>query len=525
MTDSRIFTLRPLPKPTRNDESFRIYLSASSLAYLKLRPNDLCSLRLESGVEKTAIAWNAVGDVRNAVVQTSNILQECYGIKLGDKLTISKLNDEPSSLNEIDTVQLEECTDPEKLSTAGLELLSDKIEVSHWEWALEHTLKQWKTLSTSLTIEAVVKGQNRSFKVVAISNQSPTNHTISQFTDNSRVRIGGNESSEERRSTLLKVVEDGLGGLSDQICQLNTLLVDFNLQTHGAQMPQYYKVNRGILIHGQKGTGKTSLLHRIEAAGWKRQFTIGTNVLSRNSGDGEAKLRKIFKEASQAQPSVIIIDQIDSIAPKRASPDILSLAHALCESIDALGTAKVLVVAATRHPNDVDDSLRTPNRLSVEVEVSIPTAAARKQILCAIRDGSSQPSDLLIDYIAEKTHGYVGADLFALLQTTCRIARDRQLADGNSADPEVSVNDEDQKDSSSEWLKINEGDIVAAMQEVRPTAMREVFLETPQVKWTDIGGQHALKRHLQKMVERPLKVRLLLDPRRHVLLFILIRDL
>lgn len=501
MTEARAFTLRPLPKPPRSDlrDSFRIYLSSSSLAYLKLSPGSLCSLQLEGGDKKTAIAWNAVGDIKHTVVQASSILQECYGIKLGEKLTISKIE---GPLSEADGVHLEECFPSDKPSTFGP--LSDP-EISHWEWALEYPLLQCGILSVGLAFETEIKGQRRSFKVVGISTHSVTDQTISLFTENSGLQIVSGPK-ETKRYGNLRVTPNGLGGLSTQVHRINHLLVDFNLQALGSGMPGFYRLNRGILIHGPKGTGKSSLMRRIESAGWNKTFVIGSNLLFRSSGDGEGKLRKMFKDASQAEPSVIIIDQVEFIAPKRASVESSSLAHALCESIDALGEARVLVVAATRHPNDVDDSLRTPHRLSVEVEVSIPTAAARREILCAIRDESSEPSDDIIDFMAEKTHGYVGADLFALLQMTCRKARDRLMPSSNLDDinsvPDKNIPGKD----NAAWLFISEDDVTSAMQEVRPTAMREVFLETPKVRWTDIGGQHALKRHLQKIVERPLKV-------------------
>ncbi|XHF99058.1 hypothetical protein AWENTII_002573 [Aspergillus wentii] len=302
--------------------------------------------------------------------------------------------------------------------------------------------------------------------------------------------------------------------MSHQIDSINESLADFNQKSQKLTMPSFYVHSRGILLYGPKGTGKTALLHQIQEAGWKRSFNVGSSTFSRNIGDAEARLRNVFQEAIRCQPSVIMIDQLEFIAPKRTSLDSQSLALVLCECLDVAKSALVLVVAATRHPNDVDDALRTPHRLATEIELQVPTAQDRAEILCAIRGPSlSELSEKLIDTIAEKTHGYVGADLFALLQLICRKARQRQIlehgrqnapcaADSMSSAFHLGDNAEEETMVS---LDIQESDVLSALQETRPTAMREVFLETPKVRWSDIGGQHSIKRHLQKAVERPLK--------------------
>lgn len=314
--------------------------------------------------------------------------------------------------------------------------------------------------------------------------------------------------------SILQVQSSGLGGMSRQIEQINESLADFNMNYQGIDMPAYYEHSKGILFYGPKGTGKTSLLGRIAAAGWRKTFNIGSSAISRNVGEGEIKIRKTFQEAMSSQPSVILIDQLESVAPKRSLADSLSLASVLCEGLDAVKGYRVLVVAATRHPNDVDDTLRTPHRLGIEIELQIPTSYDRTEILHAIRGSHcAEPTDELIELIAEKTHGYVGADLFALLQLVCRKARRRILAENspNGLSRTVPFNE---RFVSSELtinsgivplLKIIESDVTQAMQEVRPTAMREVFLETPKVRWSDIGGQFDIKRRLQKTVQLPLK--------------------
>lgn len=513
MSEPRLFTVRPFSKQPRQDhrDAFRVYLSANSLAYLKLRAGDLCALQLNDDPPKTAIAWTAVENIQNTVIQTSKTLQECYGFKLGDKVAVSRLD---ASLEDASLVQLEECTDPEKLAQLGPITDADR---PHWEWGLEFPLSRCEVLSLGLVFEFDMKGQRRSFRVVHVASQAAVNVTIFRFNkESSTIKIGAAPAEEDVvKATALQVHPSGLGGMSNAIQRINETLVDFNAHTSSTfpSMPEFYRSTRGILIYGPKGVGKSSLLHRIQAAGWAKSFSIGSSALHRGVGDGEAKLRKVFQDARLSQPSVIIIDQIEFIAPKRtaSSQESSSLSSVLCECIDGLENAKVLVVAATRRPNDVDDSLRTPHRLSIEVELSVPTAAGRAEILRAIRGNSVEPGDALIDFVAEKTHGYVGADLFALLQLACRKARVRQTMDLSFLEAKMSSLQTDDSKPETETedsvpLVITEEDVIQAMQEVRPTAMREVFLETPKVRWTDIGGNDHIKRHLQKVVERPLKV-------------------
>ena len=322
--------------------------------------------------------------------------------------------------------------------------------------------------------------------------------TLFRFSANTKLTIGENfEKVEDSAISKLQVQQLDLGGMSHQIDMINESLADFSSSSQGPVMPSFYEHSRGILLYGPKGTGKTALLRKIQETAWRKTFTIGSSTFSRNIGDSEAKIRHAFQEATRNQPSVVIIDQLEFVAPRRTSLDSQSLVSVLCECLDMVKGALVLVAAATRHPNDVDDALRTPHRLATEIELQVPTSQDRAEILRAIRGHSSAGlSDFLIETIAEKTHGYVGADLFALLQLVCRKARQRQ----------ISKLDVTKESEALGPLEIQESDIFPALQETRPTAMREVFLETPKVRWSDIGGQHDIKKRLQKAVQRPLRV-------------------
>ncbi|KAH2127196.1 hypothetical protein KXW66_001617 [Aspergillus fumigatus] len=511
MSDARLFTVRP-SKQARSDhkDAFRIYLSSSSLAALKLRAGDICSVNTPDGSPKTAVAWTAAESIQSTVVQTSRTFQDCYEIKVGEKIFISRAE---GLLEGIDRVYITECSDVDRLTRYGGPI--PPKEKDHWAFALRFPLSRCELVAVGLTFDVELIGQRRSFKVANIktATRNPAN-TLFRFADSSEIRIDDEiDGVPEEAPSAIQVKPSGLGGLSRQIDSINESLADFSLGQK-FRMPSFYEHSRGILLYGPKGTGKSALLHQIQAAGWKKTFSLGSSMFSRNISDSETKVRNVFQEAVRCQPSAIIIDQLDFIAPKRASLDSQSLTSVLCECLDMAKSALVLVVAATRHPNDVDDALRTPHRLAIEIEMQVPTAQDRAEILRAICGSSTrQLSEELIETIAEKTHGYVGADLFALLQLVCRKARQRQLCQSHSptrlcdvtSSPDLVAGVEHIEENMVVDLDIEESDVMSALQETRPTAMREVFLETPKVRWTDIGGQHDIKKRLQKAVERPLK--------------------
>ncbi|EFR05529.1 peroxisome biogenesis factor 1 [Nannizzia gypsea CBS 118893] len=548
MAESKLFTVRPTSKQARADhrDTFRVYLSPASLLQVKLRVGELCQLETYSiagnghsggavdsaaaaggSKVKTAIAWTAAEKIHDNIIQTSKPMQELYGLRLGDKVSVSPASD---PLADIEAVRLEEVKrNPtgasQAASPAATELAAE--ERSHWEWALEYPLSKCEVVSLGLAFDIELKGVSRRFKVVHIdagsSSGGGTFNTVFKYTEHSKVVIGkADEASGDADSAStdrLEVTADGLGGLAPQLAMVNERLQDFNTQEQSITMPSFYKSSGGILIYGPKGTGKSALLAKIGDTNWRRTFAITSSITSRAAGDSAAVLRKIFSDALKYQPSLIKIDQLEFIAPKRSStgPNDASLSPALCEGLDSLQDSRVLVVACTRHPNDVDDSLRTPHRLGIEVELQIPTSKSRLEILQALRGSAPQPTDRILGSLAAKTHGYVGADLLSLLQLSCRKAKARMLAATPSVENSISSRHYDEKDG--EYIKsdlglsndkpgpleICEQDMILAMKEARPTAMREVFLETPSIRWSDIGGQRYIKSRLQKAVERPLK--------------------
>ncbi|MCE4617830.1 MAG: CDC48 family AAA ATPase [Desulfurococcales archaeon] len=262
---------------------------------------------------------------------------------------------------------------------------------------------------------------------------------------------------------------------------------------------------KGILLYGPPGTGKTLLAKALANEIGAYFITInGPEIMSKFYGESEQRLREIFKEAEENAPSIIFIDEIDAIAPKReevtgeVEKRVVAQLLTLMDGLKERG--RVIVIGATNRPEALDPALRRPGRFDREIEIRPPDKRARVEILKVHTRHMPLAEDVDLEKIAEMTHGYTGADLAALAKEAAMAALRRFIKAGK-----IDLSKEAIPTSVLKELKVTMSDFMEAMKLVRPTLIREVFVELPEVKWEDIGGLENVKQELREAVEWPLK--------------------
>jgi transitional endoplasmic reticulum ATPase len=260
---------------------------------------------------------------------------------------------------------------------------------------------------------------------------------------------------------------------------------------------------KGVLLHGPPGTGKTLLAKAVANETNANFYSIsGPEIMSKFYGESEERLREVFKEAEENAPSIIFIDEIDSIAPKReeVSGDVekrvVSQLLTLMDGIQSRG--KLVVIGATNRPNAIDPALRRPGRFDREIDIGIPDEQGRLDILLIHTRGMPLTEDVDLESIAKVTHGFVGADLEALSKEAAMRSLRKILPEINLEQPKIPA-------EILNKIKITRQDFDEALRDVQPSAMREVLVQRPNVGWEDIGGLQQVKEELAEAIEWPLK--------------------
>jgi transitional endoplasmic reticulum ATPase len=439
------------------------------------------ALELSSlGKKTTVLSWPArSSDTGSGLIRIDGYTRNKLDIGINDQVEVKKVQSkEAKSITFAPT---------EPLRIVGAE-----------EYLTEYLNGQLMTKGD--TIPLSVMGQRIDLVVISTNPSGPVIVTPSTKITVSEESAKAVQVSKE--GGVPSITYEDIGGLGDAVDRVREM-IELPLRH-----PELFKrlgveAPKGVLLHGPPGTGKTLLAKAVANETNANFYTIGgPEIMSKYYGESEEKLRNVFQQAEKNAPSIIFIDEIDSIAPKReeVTGEVeRRIVAQLLSLMDGMSTrGKVVVIGATNRVNAVDPALRRPGRFDREIEIGVPDRNGRLEILQIHTRGMPLAKDVKLEKLADMSHGFVGADLQALSKEAAIRALRRVL-------PEVDLTSESIPAETLKKIIVTMQDYLDVIREMEPSAMREVFVEVPDVKWEDIGGLSSIKQELQEAVEWPLK--------------------
>ena len=411
----------------------------------------------------------------SGLIKIDGITRQNIGAGIGDKISIKA----------VEAVNAEQIilSPTEKITADGLQ---DYMIYNY----LNHVFTTGDTIALSTQMGGRVQ--------FVITSTKPSKPVI--VTENTIFKLGPMTKAID--STIPRITYDELGGLKNEVQKIREMV---ELPMRHPELFEKIGVEapKGVLLYGPPGTGKTLLAKAVAGETNAHFISIsGPEIMGKYYGESEERLREIFKQAEENSPSIIFIDEIDSIAPKRdevtgeVEKRIVSQLLALMDGMKSRG--KVVVIAATNRPDSIDPALRRPGRFDREIEIGIPDDEGRYDILSIHTRGMPIDEKVDLKQISKTTHGFVGADLEFL----CKEAAMRSL---RRILPEIDLDEDEISKEILQKIQITSEDFREALKEVRPSALREVQVQVPNVSWDDVGGLTELKEELREAVEWPLK--------------------
>jgi len=480
-------------------------LDPDTLLHLKLSPGDIIEIE---GAETTAAkVWRADRkDWNNDTIRIDGFTRQNADVGIGERVTIRKA----------------ETTDAERVVLAPPEGASVQFGSDASGMVKRQVLKRPVVEGD---VVPVMSSTNHPFMrspgqaIPLIATQAEPEGTV-MVTEDTEVVLR-EEPAHGVESHTSGVTYEDIGGLEEEIQRVREMV---ELPMKHPQIFQRLGIEppRGVLLHGPPGTGKTLMAKAVANETGAEFFSIaGPEIISKYYGESEQQLRDIFDEARDESPSIIFIDELDSIAPKREEVTgeverrVVAQLLTMMDGLEERG--QVIVIAATNRVDSVDPALRRPGRFDREIEIGVPDVQDRQEIFNIHTRGMPLADDVDIERLSNETHGFVGADIASLAKEGAMKALRRYL-------PEIDLDSEDIPPEMIDRMVVNEDDFKKALREVEPSAMREVLVELPQVTWNEVGGLKDERQEVEEAIEWPLSSpekfqRMGIEPPKGVLLY------
>ena len=440
---------------------------------------DVLELTHESTSKKSyVLLWSSnPNDYGKGLIRIDGYTRENISVGIDDQVNVQKVNVEKAEEIKMSPI--------EDLNIVGLEdYLSEKLD--------------GRVVSKDDVILFNIMGKRIGFIIVSTK---PQNRALLINSDTKFI-IGSKSGISVQDKKIDRITYEDIGGIKNEVQKVREM-IELPLRHPELFDKIGIEAPKGVLLHGPPGTGKTLLAKAVANETNANFYSIGgPEIMSKFYGESEEKLRDIFLQAQEKAPSIIFIDEIDSIAPKRdeVSGDvekrIVSQLLTLMDGLKARG--KVVVIAATNRPNAIDPALRRPGRFDREIEIGIPNEDGRYDILQIHTRGMPLEQDIDLKSYAKVTHGFVGADLEM-------VAKESAMRSLRRIIPEINLKESKIPIDILNKIKITNHDFEDALKEVHPSAMREVLVQKPNIEWKDIGGLYNIKEELQEAIEWPLK--------------------